>query len=346
MAILRGKYDRIKDEKKGWRESSEELEGRIGSLKEKLSNAKAQYRTVKTEKEEIQQTLREMIDLVESLQEEVEENAESVKMMENVSKRLEEAEEARIDLHERCISLEGIIAQLSDKRGRKPVSEMAEAHAKYRDYMKGLHGPENPPPSHPSTLEPVCYHKNNLHGYLAQDPNAKSFLNHILYLPKRIRQAGDLNYIAYAPTHRYERATGTWIEGSDLASFHGGTRELFITSKEFVVYAGTYKCHDLCAVEPEGSGVPGQISTPEIMEAALGVPLPPKAERAKIIGQQYPDGLIRVYATGLQCVGFNIQLYDSLRRRFADDSGKGNPTKRKASSEDLRSGGERKVKKV
>ncbi|KAJ6553122.1 hypothetical protein B0H19DRAFT_1155699, partial [Mycena capillaripes] len=69
MAILRGKYDRIKAEKKGWRESSEELEGRIGSLKEKLSNAKTQYQTVKTEKEEIQQTLREMIDLVESLQE-------------------------------------------------------------------------------------------------------------------------------------------------------------------------------------------------------------------------------------------------------------------------------------
>jgi hypothetical protein len=32
----------------------------------------------------------------------------------------------------------------------------------------------------------------------------------------------------------------------------------------------------------------------------------------------FPDGIIKMVATGLQCVGFNQQLYDSLRRRFAE----------------------------
>ncbi|KAJ6553121.1 hypothetical protein B0H19DRAFT_1155695 [Mycena capillaripes] len=110
------------------------------------------------------------------------------------------------------------------------------------------------------------------------------------------------------------------------------------------MYAGSYKCHDLRVVQPEGTGVLSKISLAEIMDVALGAPLPPN--RAEIIQQQYPDGSIRVYATGLQCVGFNTQLYDSLRRRFAEDCAKENPAKRKAGSEDLRSGGKRRAKKI
>jgi hypothetical protein len=61
------------------------------------------------------------------------------------------------------------------------------------------------------------------------------------------------------PAHRYERATDRWIDGSDLTDFHGGTRELFVTCKEFILYAGSYKCHDLRALQPEGSALPSQI---------------------------------------------------------------------------------------
>jgi hypothetical protein len=49
------------------------------------------------------------------------------------------------------------------------------------------------------------------------------------------------------------------MQGSDLTSFHGGTRELFVNYKEFVLYAGSYKCHDLRALQPEGTGLPSQI---------------------------------------------------------------------------------------
>jgi hypothetical protein len=49
------------------------------------------------------------------------------------------------------------------------------------------------------------------------------------------------------------------MQGSDLTSFHGGTRELFVNYKEFVLYAGSYKCHDLRALQPEGIALPGQI---------------------------------------------------------------------------------------
>ncbi|KAJ7858104.1 hypothetical protein B0H13DRAFT_2573976, partial [Mycena leptocephala] len=311
MTILRNKYQRVKEERTGLRASSEEMSSQLVVLA--------------ADKEELKQTLREMIELVESLQEEVKENADLVEMVSNLSEQYKESTEARVELHERCVSLECIIDQLMYKKRRAQVRE------KYLDFMKNLPSPETPLSLPVLQLEPICYSKTNLHLYLSQDPGAKSFLNHVLYLPKRILSISDSHYIAYGPTHRYDRAAASWMQGSDLTSFHGGTRELFVNYKEFVLYAGSYKCHDLRALQPEGIALPGQISQSEIMDAAVGVPRP--ANHVQILNQQYPDGAIQVEATGLQRVGFNTQLYDSLRRRFTEECANG---KRKAGSEDLR----------
>ncbi|KAJ7687197.1 hypothetical protein B0H14DRAFT_3673363 [Mycena olivaceomarginata] len=80
------------------------------------------------------------------------------------------------------------------------------------------------------------------------------------------------SYLAYGPTCRYERATKTWVEGSDLIGFHGGTRELFVQNNNFIVYAGTYKCYDLRPLHPTGTDPPPCISRGEIIDAALGIP--------------------------------------------------------------------------
>ncbi|KAJ7732448.1 hypothetical protein B0H16DRAFT_178152 [Mycena metata] len=264
-----------------------------------------------------------------------------------------QSERRRTELEEKCASLEHLLAQATE-RANKLVLEIeagkdAKAQKKYRKYMQQLPAPEAHPPYAPPSLkqlEPVCFANTNLHGYLAQDAGTKSFLNHVLYLPKRITHLFGFQYIAYGPTHRYDRTTGKWTEGSDLTSFHGGTRELFLNFKEFVAYAGSYKCHDLGSLETNGIGVPSHISLPEIMDAILGLPWPPG--HAKIIKERYPDGL-RVRATGLQCVGFNNQLYDSLHKRFAHQRAMGkvsnDSAKRKAEDEDLRQGGKVKFQK-
>ncbi|KAJ7168872.1 hypothetical protein C8R46DRAFT_1092728 [Mycena filopes] len=213
--------------------------------------------------------------------------------------------------------------------------------------MQELPAPVSSPPyTPPSTkqLEPICFITTNLHGYLSEDAASKSVLNHALYLPKRLWHMFGFQYVAYGPTHRYDRIAGNWTEGSDLTSFHGGTRELFVDAKEFMVYIGTYRCHDLGPLEPNGTSLPSHISLPEIMDAALGVPWPPG--HATIMKQRYPDG-VRVSATGLQCVGFNMQLYDALRKRFAHERNKVNADgrKRKAEEEDAPLGGKGKSQK-
>ncbi|KAJ7846627.1 hypothetical protein B0H14DRAFT_3678382 [Mycena olivaceomarginata] len=223
---------------------------------------------------------------------------------------------------------------------QEEVKEVSASIAKYREFFTGLPLPERPPPAPPSNLDAVCSITTNLHGILPpggkritpvyqQNSMISRFLNHVLYLPKRIMSVAGLNYLAYGPTSCYERATDTWSEGSDLIGFHGGTRELFVKIKGSIVYVGTYKCHDLRPLQPKGTNLPTHISPAEIINAALGVPRP--LNDVQIIKQRYPKG-IKVEATGLQCVGFNMELYESLRQRFADQK------KRKAEKEDLRGG--------
>ncbi|KAJ7101835.1 hypothetical protein C8R43DRAFT_1047717 [Mycena crocata] len=245
-----------------------------------------------------------MIDVVEGLQEEVAANTDCGKC--------DALEVERTKLEEK---FETTIAGFRERALEFEKTMMNEADAKYRQYMKALPLPENRPPF--AQLDPVCCRDNNLHAYISQDPNAKSFLNHILYLPKRTIRMFDFHYVCFGPTQQYDRVTKQWTKGSDLTSLHRGTRELFINAKEFIFYAGTYRCHDLRPLFPKGSVPHAHVSVPEIRDAALGVPLPP--DHRSIIEKCYPDGKIKVEATGLQCIGFNVQLYDSLRRRFAKD---------------------------
>ncbi|KAJ7289543.1 hypothetical protein C8J57DRAFT_1277994 [Mycena rebaudengoi] len=130
-------------------------------------------------------------------------------------------------------------------------NKIVESNHLYRQHMAALTSPA----SHPryQELEPVSYKREILYSYLATDSNSKRFLNHVLYLPKRTRPSVKSHVLAFGPTHRYDQSANDWIMGSDLDTLHGGTRELFMDCNHWVMYAGTYKCHDLREVYPEGT---------------------------------------------------------------------------------------------
>ncbi|KAJ7500220.1 hypothetical protein B0H11DRAFT_1996685 [Mycena galericulata] len=295
LSKLRAKRDSFKAQKTSLRAVSDDLE--------------AQNAALRTETEKLKQ---EMI----VLQEDAKADADAGKMLHRLADELHEMSRERGELKKKCVGLENRVAEL--KKEANAVMEDTKnsvAKVEYRKYMATLPLPENFPQF--TQLDPIGYKDSNLHAYLAQDATTKSFLNHILYLPGRTTHISgvDHNYLAFGPTQRYQRATKKWTQGSDLSGFYGGTRELFVNRKEFIVYMGSYKCHDLSALCPGGTSMPSFLSEQEIIDAALGIPWP--TGHVKIIKQCFPDGVVRVEATGLQCVGFNHQLYDSLRRMFA-----------------------------
>ncbi|KAJ6450615.1 hypothetical protein C8R45DRAFT_1083874 [Mycena sanguinolenta] len=316
-ARLKSKIDKVKEERTNSREACSEQHAQVQSLTEKLSRAREKYERVKIEHEDLKETMREMIELVESLQRDCKAKED---LTQTISRQYDETEEARSQLEKKCVSLEARIVDLENGDGVKVVSDIAEAKEKYRQYMDDLPNPVKPPPAQ-STLDPICYSSTNLHVYLSEArPNYTKASPSILMLRRltskqRVYPFFGFNYLAFGPTACYDRNTDMWIEGSDLAGFHGGTRELFVKIKTFILYVGTYKCHDLRSLHPPTN------SPPHI------VGIPPPDFHQTIIERRYPDGKIKVGATGLQCVGFNTELYEVLRRRFTDH---GTNPKRKA----------------
>ncbi|KAJ6620049.1 hypothetical protein B0H10DRAFT_2216333 [Mycena sp. CBHHK59/15] len=318
------KYDSIKLAKKELRSRCDQLRGQIGFQTDALSELEARYDQVTAEREDLQETCRQLIELVENHEQEAARVAEMTieppDAFEKLQARYDKAKKERNEFRDKCVSLEDQVKKLTEEKASLPLkvtqSEFTVAMEQYRAYMGRLPFPEDRPRF--QLLQPVYWKDRNLHAYLADDPSAKSFLNHVLYLPKRSTLMAKVHCLAFAPTHRYDHVKAVWTEGSDLTSLHGGTRELFVVHGGYVIYAGLYKCHDLRELYPGGTAPNSHTSYAEISDAALGPCSLSVKDRTAIVRQCFPDGIIRVEAIGLQCVGFNRQLYDSLRGRFAD----------------------------
>ncbi|KAJ7214755.1 hypothetical protein C8J57DRAFT_1732631 [Mycena rebaudengoi] len=166
-------------------------------------------------------------------------------------------------------------------------------------------------------LEPICTTDVKLHAHLAswgcQDPELKAYVNHALYVPKRV---------VWSSPH-----PGLWIAGSELSGLRGTTGNLFIAD-DSILYVGTYNCHNLEHLHPGGTVAPEVVSPLEVMYTPhLGAMKP--VDTAVVIKHFYPGGSILVGCVGLQCIGFDRSLYNALRRRRLNGGG----TKRKADSD-------------
>ncbi|KAF7306216.1 hypothetical protein MIND_00412100 [Mycena indigotica] len=168
---------------------------------------------------------------------------------------------------------------------------------------------------------------DNLFAFLAQDPSTQSFMNNVLYLPHRLLSCAPRNYIAFAPSARYNDTRCKWEDGSDLAVLAGSTRELFVvvtrqnerTYEDVIAYAGTYLCHDLGrAAYPPGTKPPRSVPDAAILEVAFGMKTTQDdIDITPLIKQRFPSGTIDIEVMGLQLVGYNMKLCDALKGRLS-----------------------------
>ncbi|KAJ7101850.1 hypothetical protein C8R43DRAFT_242504 [Mycena crocata] len=161
-----------------------------------------------------------------------------------------------------------------------------------------------------------------------------------LHCPKRSIWCGSerVHVLVFAPTHEYWYETDTWAVSTKMAGYLGKEFDFFINQGSHVYYVGTYKVHSLRTVHPPGSRITSDVSQAAILRAT-GL----SAHLKEKITECFADGEIKTECFGLQCVGFDQQLYDSLRQRFKAGAGAG---KRKAGSEDFRDKGKAKSQKL
>ncbi|KAJ7912995.1 hypothetical protein B0H13DRAFT_513516 [Mycena leptocephala] len=175
-------------------------------------------------------------------------------------------------------------------------------------------------------------------------PSAEIFTHDIstnsLHFPKRSLWCSSVcdHALVFAPTHEYRHASDTWVNSSRMVSNCGQTFDLFMNKGDLVFYVGIYRVHSLRMVHPPGAKIPTDVSRAAILLAA-GL-----HQRSQTkVNECFPDGEMRTECFGLQCVGFDNKLYDSLRERYLNiDGGK----KRKAGPEDVRNDGKKKLQRV
>ncbi|KAJ7637810.1 hypothetical protein B0H17DRAFT_1216968 [Mycena rosella] len=283
----------------------------LHTLREKLDSVTTEYEILQMQNHGLHETCRETNELVERLQETVEENCASTNLYRGEYNRVKAQ---RTELREKVADLENQIFVI----------------AHYRKYMDALPGPTVAQPKL-CRVKPVCDIRSPLLDYIAQNPTLqrstycptyhrgsstdKAFgsLNRVLYAPGRIWGLANRQYLLFSPTHRYEAETENWVSTTqDLVD--GSARELFIQKPGCVKYAGTYKCHNFSKLFPGGIAMPSCVSA--AVHDAAG--LSRIADPEQVIAQHFSDGILRVHATGLQCLGFDGALYDSFRQLFAE----------------------------
>ncbi|KAJ7459220.1 hypothetical protein FB451DRAFT_1563643 [Mycena latifolia] len=340
LEILRGKLAGLNT----LSDKCSSLEAQKASLTNTLSDITTKYDSGKIKNAELNKTCGVTNELVVGLELQVKESTDRA---ERYRSKYTKIKSQRTELREKVVDLEGQIKKLTavsvppmpavQPKDPAPAVDRSlieisynVAHAEYRKYMKKLPTPVAQPEL--DALRQICKVGNRIiHARLTLDlqrsdsdcsDGSCSIRGDVLYLPGgRIFPMSRNHYIVFSPTQRYH--AGTWAAFSDQL-IDGSIRELFIQRKKSVSYIGTYKCHDLSRLCPGGTMVPPAISQKEIRNAAG---LESIAKPDDVIPEGFPDGVLRVKATGLQCIGFDHTLYDALRPEISDGLPKGEKRK-------------------
>ncbi|KAJ7149469.1 hypothetical protein C8R43DRAFT_1007206 [Mycena crocata] len=210
---------------------------------------------------------------------------------------------------------------------------------RHRDHMESLLPPQGHPGIH-QLLSVRPYLKScGLNQYMPKKFN--KILSHpALYLDKRTIAIKNSHFLAFGPTHNYDKASGSWIDSDTLASLCGQRRELFVVLHDAIYYAGIYLCMDLGSIYGEDILLlPNEIDAHQITKLVFAGGPRKQKSRMRLIEESWPKG-INVTCIGLQCIGFNQALYDQLQLTRSN-----NQTSQKRKAEGKVAGSRKKQKK-
>ncbi|KAJ7610590.1 hypothetical protein DFH06DRAFT_1246154 [Mycena polygramma] len=214
---------------------------------------------------------------------------------------------------------EKLALQENDDKMKEPESDTLSAHlaamAKsprtYEQYMAALPKPRIHLRPLRSELLPVFSSSHDVQ----QVSDIESFP--FLSLHRRARPMPGGHFLALGPSHRYDHRSGVWVKGSDLAKYHGSTRELFVDRKGQIGYMGSFKCISLADLDL----IEAPRVSKKVMKSLALNGYVPRNREAAIIHQCYPSGTVALEGMALQYVGFNHQLYKNLRERYVQRRG-------------------------
>ncbi|CAA7269822.1 unnamed protein product [Cyclocybe aegerita] len=194
-------------------------------------------------------------------------------------------------------------------------SELSE----FKKYMSAL--PRYSERPAPAQLRPICHEGVDLNAYLSADSRTASCAQSLLYSPGRMTwTSSDAHHaLILGPIHVFDDLRKTWQKVSTLRHLYDQTFHVFFPRNNCILYGGLYKVHSFRDKHPDGcllSGASGLSLAEATIVNASSVGHNPRSIKPSDIARLYMDGILKVEPVGLQCVGFDKELYGVLKRKF------------------------------
>ena len=152
--------------------------------------------------------------------------------------------------------------------------------------------------------------------------------------------------VGLGPLHVFDEEKDIWIKKSIFTGIYGKTLTLFYLWKGYIYYGGLYKVINMRAWNPEGASLrpksavstclsesptnikgtyvslflfsksPWALADTTIQNRVNLSTTPARCWVKDVIAKMYQDEVLNVEHLGLQCVGFDHQVYKSLRSFF------------------------------
>ncbi|KAF9476789.1 hypothetical protein BDN70DRAFT_881980 [Pholiota conissans] len=170
-------------------------------------------------------------------------------------------------------------------------------------------------------FKPVCGISMDLKAFLSDDTKLKEVATNLLCLPGRLTWCPPTNQHAFAvaPLFTYNSSRKTMSKENDaFKGLYGQDFHLFYTSHDLYYYGGFYKALDLRSETPHGISLAGSdLSWKSIAAATLRDDLDSSSpQTSRLLATLYQEGVLKVQILGLQCLGFNADIYNMLTAHY------------------------------
>ncbi|KAF5344764.1 hypothetical protein D9756_011060 [Leucocoprinus leucothites] len=283
-----------------------------------------------------------LIQQVSSLRSQARDAKKQIKEMSKLRKQFKSLENQRDKAREEAKKSKALYKDLKQHRNKLNANtdDASESNPEGNgpfSIMSAL--PPSPTRPRQGSLLPVIegsFNPTKLCAYLMANLNTRRYTENSIIFPGRFSwcasPGGYHHALAFEPTHVFNIQTRSWEKGLLMESLYGMVRELFYVQKGKTYYAGTYKCirFENSSIRLPDSEIEGLTSI-AIAEAALSDEFsnaPSSVTHRGTLSKLYREGVLMVECMGLQCVGFNKQLYKELLAQYASNPA---PKKRRRS---------------
>ncbi|KAF9552579.1 hypothetical protein CPC08DRAFT_714501 [Agrocybe pediades] len=314
MAILKTNFEDLAAENTLLRTALEDMEDRKSKIKKEVCDKTEKVmknKSVGTDANDEEKT-----EYVISLENTLEKYYAKYKNAKQAKKELEGVRLEYTELQRKVDDLDNLLQEVQQHSTQSSLAQLPKqpTASKIWKFLEKL--PPCPDKPRGQDISPILDADIDLKEYLSSDPRTKEYTAHTLFLPGLIAMVRPgVHALAAGPLFTLNDEE-RWVKISKFSHLYDKTFHLFHEKRQLIFYEGMYKAIKLVDEYPEGLEALPYISRKTLALSTIPETQARNLQRLATLDVLYRDGLLKIEYLGLQCVGFDQQLYTRLKDRY------------------------------